>query len=105
MKDTGLRYLDAALSLAKVTDQTAICILLEEYLKLHSMIQSQPVARKRRRPNVPAANAGRNWSPEQDQELLGMWAAAYTTKEIAKRLGRSPGAIRLRLQALNRLTA
>ena len=47
-----------------------------------------------------AVNAGRSWSAEEETQLLQEYGAGLTTETIARRHGRSVGAIETRLSEL-----
>lgn len=49
---------------------------------------------------MAATNAGRSWSAEEEARLLQEYGAGLTTETIARRHGRSIGAIETRLSEL-----
>lgn len=59
----------------------------------------QPNAEANPRP----ANAGNAWPPEEDLRLLADFDAGVTPKELARKHGRTPGAIKSRLVKLGRI--
>ncbi|WP_060289144.1 hypothetical protein [Burkholderia ubonensis] len=54
-------------------------------------------------PNAKPLNAGRAWSPEEDEQLLRKFDAGVAPKELAKIHGRTKGAIDSRLVKHGRL--
>ena len=57
-------------------------------------------ALQERADGVAATNAGRSWSAEEEARLLQEYGAGLTTETIARRHGRSIGAIETRLSEL-----
>lgn len=52
--------------------------------------------------NAAAVNAGRSWHADEERQLLEEYDAGLSVDEIARRHGRSPGAIEARLSELGR---
>lgn len=57
-------------------------------------------ALQERADGAAATNAGRSWSAEEEARLLQEYGAGLTTETIARRHGRSIGAIETRLSEL-----
>lgn len=51
---------------------------------------------------APVSNAGRSWRAEEEAQLLREYDAGLSVEEIARRHGRSTGAIETRLTELGR---
>ena len=49
-----------------------------------------------------AVNAGRSWRPDEEQQLLEEYDAGLPVEQIARRHGRTAGAIEARLSELGR---
>ena len=63
---------------------------------LHCVLQ----ALQERADGPAAVNAGRNWSADEEAQLLREYGAGLTIEAIARRHGRSVGAIETRLSEL-----
>lgn len=63
---------------------------------LHCVLQEL----QERADSTAAVNAGRNWSTEEEAQLLQEYGVGLPTETIARRHGRSVGAIETRLSEL-----
>lgn len=52
----------------------------------------------------PAENAGKPWSPEDEETLCKMYDSRCTIKEMCNRFGRTKGSITARLVHLGKIT-
>ena len=55
-----------------------------------------------RQTGAQAVNAGRSWRPDEEQQLLEEYDAGLPVEQIARRHGRTAGAIEARLSELGR---
>jgi len=71
--------------------------------KAHPLGRSQHGAARASQTHAESANAGKPWSPEEDQRLLQAFDADKPLAEIAQAHGRTPAGIRARLEKHGRL--
>ena len=74
----------------------SVCNRPEIIRALHCVLR----ALQERADGAAATNAGRSWSAEEEARLLQEYGAGLTTETIARRHGRSIGAIETRLSEL-----
>lgn len=65
---------------------------------LHCVLQELQT----RQTGTQAVNAGRSWRPDEEQQLLEEYDAGLPVEQIARRHGRTAGAIEARLSELGR---
>ena len=65
---------------------------------LHCVLQELQT----RQTGAQAVNAGRSWRPDEEQQLLEEYDAGLPVEQIARRHGRTAGAIEARLSELGR---
>mgnify|MGYP001535606855 CR=1 FL=1 len=65
---------------------------------LHCVLQEL----QERADSTAAVNAGRNWSTEEEAQLLQEYDAGLPVEQIARRHGRTAGALEARLSELGR---
>ena len=71
---------------------------LEIIRALHCVLQELQT----RQTGAQAVNAGRSWRPDEEQQLLEEYDAGLPVEQIARRHGRTAGAIEARLSELGR---
>jgi hypothetical protein len=65
-------------------------------------LMSRELAREKRKQQMPV-NFGKSWSAEEDAALEGAFDAGTPIAELARRHGRTAGAMRLRLEKLGKI--
>ena len=65
-------------------------------------LMSQEVEREKRRQRLPV-NFGKPWSEGEDRALVAGFDAGSPMVELGRKHGRTPGAIRLRLEKLGKV--
>ena len=82
----------------EVLPEDHVCNQPEIIRALHCVLQELQT----RQTGAQAVNAGRSWRPDEEQQLLEEYDAGLPVEQIARRHGRTAGAIEARLSELGR---